>query len=554
MPLDPATPVIVGVGQVERRPDPEGADALADALSDRPEPVDLMVDAVRAAVEDCDGSVAGGAAPGGHRLLGRIQSLRVANPLSWQYENPALLVAEGLGVEPAQLMVTGTGGDNPQRMVNATALAIGRGELDVAVVVGADCVYTQAATRRHADRPLLPWTVQPASTLRPEPFGSDRRGTTEAEEERGLDLPIHVFPLFENALRAEAGRPLEEHRERIGSLWSGFSEVAAANPHAWLRQARTVEEITTPSAANRMIAYPYTKLMVANMQVDQGAALIMCSAGAARAAGIPEDRCVFPLAGADADDHWFLSHRLDFHSSPAVRLAGSAALALAGTAVEELGPVDLYSCFPSVVQIAAAELGLPSDDPGRPLTCTGGMTFAGGPGNNYGTHAVASMVGALRDRSGAGDAGGAGVRGLVTGLGWYLTKHSVGVYGTEPAGGSGSASGGGSGSAGAGRRLLPEGTRVEEAGGFAWADPQAAVSALPQCVPDADAEGEVTVETYSVAYARTGSPEKAVVACRTPEGRRAWANVEDPDQLAVLVTEEGCGRLGKLRAGIVDLS
>jgi len=545
MSLDPATPVIVGVGQVERRPDPEGTDALA--LADRPEPVDLMVDAVRAAVADCDGSAPGGAAPGGRRLLSRIQSLRVANPLSWQYENPALLVAEGLGVEPAQLMVTGTGGDNPQRMVNATALAIGRGELDVAVVVGADCVYTQAATRRHADRPLLPWTVQPASTLRPEVFGSDRRGTTEAEEERGLDLPIHVFPLFENALRAEAGRPLEEHRERIGSLWAGFSEVASANPHAWLRQARTVEEITTPGPDNRMIAYPYTKLMVANMQVDQGAALIMSSVGAARAAGIPEDRWVFPLAGADADDHWFLSHRLDFHSSPAVRLAGSAALALAGTAVEDLGPVDLYSCFPSVVQIAAAELGLPDDDPGRPLTVTGGMTFAGGPGNNYGTHAVATMVGALRARSGAG---GAGVRGLVTGLGWYLTKHSVGVYGTEPAG-SGSRAGSGSDLE---TRLLPEGTRVEETGGFAWADPQAAVAALPQCVPDADAEGEVTVETYSVAYSRTGSPEKAVVACRTPEGRRAWANVADPDQLAMLVTEEGCGRLGKLRAGIVDLS
>jgi hypothetical protein len=131
----------------------------------------------------------------------------------------------------------------------------------------------------------------------------------------------------------------------------------------------------------------------------------------------------------------------------------------------------------------------------------------------------------------------------------------VGVYGTEPMDGSAGESLGAGGSPGAGRPLLPEGTRVEEAAGFAWADPQAAVSALPQCVPDADAEGEVTVETYSVAYGRNGSPERAVVACRTPEGRRAWANVDDPDQLAVLVTEEGCGRLGKLRPdGIVDLT
>ncbi len=287
-----------------------------------------------------------------------------------------------------------------------------------------------------------------------------------------------------------------------------------------------------------MIAYPYTKLLTANMQVDQGAALILCSAAAARAAGVAEERWVFPLAGADADDHWFLSHRLDFHSSPAIRLAGASALALADTAVDELGPVDLYSCFPSVVQIAAGELGLPVDDPGRPLTVTGGMTFAGGPGNNYGTHAVASMVGALRADPGS--------RGLVTGLGWYATKHSVGVYGTDPPAAT---------VTDLEASRLPEGTGVEAAAGFAWADPQAAVGALPQCVPDADAEGEVTVETYSVAYGRTGSPERAVVACRTPEGRRAWANVDDPDQLAVLVTEEGCGRLGTLRpGGRVDLT
>ncbi|HEX3981306.1 MAG TPA: acetyl-CoA acetyltransferase [Acidimicrobiales bacterium] len=531
MTLDPHTPVIVGVGQVTNRPDADGTASLAD----RPEPIGLMVDAVRAAVEDCDGSPAGGTAPGGRRLLGRIQSLRVADPLSWAYVNPGLSVAEALGVEPAQLMVTTTGGNNPQSLVNATSLAIGRGELDVAVVVGADCVYTRTATRRHAERPLLPWTVQPADTLRPTVFGNDRRGVTEAEEERGLDLPIHVFPLFENALRAEAGRSLDEHRDRLGELWSRFSEVASSNPDAWLPQVRSAHDIAAVSDTNRMIAYPYTKLLTANMQVDQGAALILCSVAAARAAGVPEDRWVFPRAGADADDHWFLSHRLDFHSSPAIRLAGASALSLAGTAADEIAHVDLYSCFPSAVQIAAAELGLPLDDPDRSLTVTGGMTFGGGPGNNYGTHAVASMVGELRADPGS--------LGLVTGLGWYLSKHSVGIYGTEPAPDRADAT------------ALPDGTATEETAGFAWANSQAAVGALPQCSPDADATGEVTVETYSVAYERTGSPAGAVVACRTPEGRRSWASVTDPDQLAVLVTEEGCGRLGLLRGdGQVDLS
>jgi len=341
--------------------------------------------------------------------------------------------------------------------------------------------------------------------------------------------------LFENAVRAESGRTLPEHEAHIGGLWSRFSEVAATNPYAWLREPMTAEELTTVTESNRMIGYPYTKLLTANLQVDQGAAVILCSAAAAEAAGVPRDRWVFPLAGADAEDHWFLSHRADFHSSPAIRLAGAATLALAGTTIDEVGHVDLYSCFPSAVEIAAAELGLPDDDPDRPLTVTGGLTFAGGPGNNYGTHSLATMVGVLRADPGS--------TGLTTGLGWYVSKHSIGLYGTEPAGDRSAEPAG-----------IPDRTVVESASGFAWADPQGAVGSLPQCSPDADAQGEVTVETYSVPFGRAGSPERAVVACRTLDGRRAWAHVTDPDQLAVLVTEEGCGRLGTLRAdGEVDL-
>ncbi len=534
MSLDPATPVIVGVGQVTNRPGP----LRDEGLDERPEPVGLMVQAVEAALEDCDGSLAGGPAPAGRRLVAAAQSLRVVDPLSWQYVNPGLAVAEALGIEPTEILVTTTGGNNPQSLVSATSLAIGRGELDVAVLVGADCVYTQTAARRHPDRPVLPWTVQPPDTPPAGSFGNDRRGTTEAEEERGLDLPIHVFPLFENALRAEIGRSLDDHKLHIGRLWSHFSDVASANPNAWLRAARTATEIVTATDDNRMIAYPYTKLLTANMQVDQGAALIMCSVAAAQSAGIARDRWVFPQSGADADDHWFLSHRADFHSSPAIRLAGVTALTLAGAGVDEVAHVDLYSCFPSVVEIAATELGLPDDDPDRPLTVTGGLTFGGGPGNNYGTHAVATMVGVLRADPGS--------LGLVTGLGWYLTKHSLGIYGTEP----GPASKVGSGT----MASLPGDAECEAAGGFAWASPQRAVAALPQCSPDADARGEVTVETYSVSYDRGGAPARAVVACRTPDGRRAWANVTEPDQLALLVTEEGCGRLGTLRPdGLVDL-
>ena len=359
-----------------------------------------MVDAVRAAVEDCDGAGPGGTAPAGRRLLSRIQSLRVANPLSWHYENPGLLVAEALGIEPAQLMVTTTGGNNPQSLVNATALAIGRGELDVAVLVGADCVYTRAATRRHADRPLLPWTVQPPTPSGPRCSGTTGAGTTDAEEERGLDLPIHVFPLFENALRAEAGRvprrPPGPDRGAVVPVLGG----GGVQPLRLAGQARTAEEITEVVRGQ-----PDDRLPLHQAAHGQHAGGPRCGPHGVlggRGPGRRDRRGPLglpPGRGRRRRPLVPLPPRSTSTPRPAIRLAGSSALALAGTDVDEVAHLDLYSCFPSAVQIAAEELGLPDDDPARPLTVTGGLTFAGGPGNNYGTHAVASMVGGPAGRS-----------------------------------------------------------------------------------------------------------------------------------------------------------
>jgi acetyl-CoA C-acetyltransferase len=521
MALDPRTPVVVGVGQVTVRPD-AGTDP-----ADRPEPLELMAQALRAAGEDAAGARPGGPAGAGDALLRRADSIRVVVPFGWRSVNPPQLVAERLGFSaeraPRELMLTAVGGNNPQALMHDACGAISRGDLDVVLVTGAEALYTRAAARREPGKPPLNWASQPAEgTPEPVVFGTERAPATELEIARGIVLPISAYPLFENAWRAANGWTLAEHTARIGTLWSRFSEVAATNPHAWLPTRRTAEEITTPTAANRMVSFPYTKLCTANLQVDQGAAYIVCSVEAARAAGVAEDRWVFPLSGADAHDHWFISHRPELHRSPAIRLAGQAALALAGVGADDLGPIDLYSCFPAVVQMAANELGLPVDDPQRPLTLTGGLTFGGGPGNNYTSHGIAQLVGALRAAPGS--------VGLATGLGWYATKHSLGVYGSRPP-------------ADQGRH------------GFAWRDVQPEVDVLPQCTVDSAADGPVRVETYTVTFDREGQPERGIVACRTPGDQRTWGTITDPDTLASLCAEEGIGRAGTLAAdGVVTLA
>ncbi|HEY1830314.1 MAG TPA: acetyl-CoA acetyltransferase [Acidimicrobiales bacterium] len=511
MALDPRTPVVVGVGQVTIHPDPTTDPA------GRPEPVDLMAMALRAAAEDCTGAAPAGSTPAGDALIRRADSIRVVVPLGWRAINPALLVAERLGFNaedaPRELVLSAIGGNTPQALMHDACGSINRGELDVVMVTGAEAMYTRAASRRDPAKPPLTWASQPAEgTPEPTLFGIDKPGATDLEMSRGVILPINAYPLFENALRAARGWSLAEHAAHIGAIWSRFSQVAAANPYAWIRQARTATEIMEPSADNRMVSFPYPKLCTANMQVDQGAGYIVCSVEAARAAGVPEDRWVFPLSGADANDHWFISHRPELHRSPAIRLAGQAALELAGVGVDELGPIDLYSCFPAVVQMAAAELGLPDDDPARPLTMTGGLTFGGGPGNNYASHGIAQVVTALRAEP--------GTVGMATGLGWYATKHSIGLYGSRPP--------------------AHEGQRP-----FAWRDAQGDVDALPQCTVDSSYSGTVTVETYTVAFGREG-PERGIVACRTDDDSRAWGNIDDIDTLEMLCAEEGIGRTGTL--------
>ncbi|MGQ0466680.1 MAG: acetyl-CoA acetyltransferase [Sporichthyaceae bacterium] len=474
MNVHPRTPVVVGVAQTLRRPaDP------AEAT----EPIEQMVEALHLAAADSGA---------GHALLERADSIAVPKVVSWPYLDPASLVAARLGLSPTETVYCSDGGNTPQRLVNDATEAIVRGERDVVLLVGAEATYTRLAARKR--QAWLPWPKQ--TDAQPTRFvGETAPGLWEEERAAGLDLPVHVYPLFENALAAASGVDPTVHRAAISALWSEFSDVAARNPHAWTPRRVGADEIATPTAANRMVAWPYTKLMCANSATDQAAAVVLCSAEAADRAGVPRDRWVFPWSGADAHEHWFLSQRANLWTAPALRIAAATALDLAATTLEDLAHVDLYACFPAAVQIAAAELGLPLR--GDRLTVTGGNAFAGAPGNNFAMHAIAATVATLRAEESA--------RALVTGVGWWLTKHSVGIYGTHPP---------------------PTPFRREV--------PQGRVDALPNREIVGGYTGDMAVETFTVVYDRAGEPERAVIAGLTPTGNRVWGATTEPSTLHAL--------------------
>jgi acetyl-CoA C-acetyltransferase len=493
MPIDPRTPVIVGVGQaMQRTLDP------AEAV----EPVALLADAARGALADAGAAL-------------RVDTVAIAEIISWRYPDPGALLARAIGIEPRTTIVTTTGGNSPQMLVNRLGTAILAGEHDVVLLGGVECMYSRRRARRIDPKAWLDWT-QADDPPCPNVVGDARPGSSQYEMAHRALAPTQVYPLLETAIRHAEGHDVATHQRAIGDLWSHLAAVAATNPHAWSPTAYTADEIRTQSPENRMVCFPYTKRMCANLDVDQAAALVLCSYEAAVAAGVAKDRMVFPQAGADAHDHYFVTEREALGASTAIGIAGRAALDAAGVGLDDVARFDLYSCFPSAVQLALASLGLRGPDRGdtRPISVTGGLPYAGGPGNNYVGHSIAAMVDACRTDPAS--------FGLVTALGWYATKHSVGLYASSP-----------------------------PAAGFRAVDPgrtQRAVDAGPRREPAGLVDGPGVVEATSVAFDRDGAPTIGILSVLRDDGRRALANSSDADALLAMCDDAWEGRTVTLRA------
>jgi acetyl-CoA C-acetyltransferase len=479
-------PVIVGVGEGLDRPTD-----LARAL----EPLALM----EAALRDADADAGGG-------FLARIASLDVVNQLSWRYADAAGELCARLDIAPARAVYGPVGGESPVRFLHEAALRIARGEAEVCAVVGAEAQWS--VNKARAAGIDLPWTPKPPTT-----GGGPRIEVHPLALKLGVFLPVSVYPFYENAAAHHWGQTPRQALAESGALWSAYAAVAAGQPNAWIKTAFTPDQITTPRPDNRPIAWPYTKLMVANMQVNQGAAVILTSLAAARAVGIPDDRLVFVWGGAAARERGDYLQRDHYHGS----VAQDAVLeAVGGRAPDGFDALELYSCFPCVPKMARRTLGLPED---VTPTVTGGLTFFGAPMNDYMTHAAVAMTRRLRE----------GGTGLLYGQGEFVTKHHGLVLADRPA---------------------PDGGRaLEDVSVQATAD--ARRGAVPAFVEAAT--GQAVLETHTVLYDRDGAPTHGVAIVRTTDGARALARVpaDDVDTLAALTDPDAfaIGRTGTLRAG-----
>ena len=464
---DDRIPVIVGIGEISDRPA-----EIAQGL----EPLALLEAALKRAAEDA-----------GAPLLAEIDSLDIVNFLSWRYDAPENLLAERIGAKPNHNYYGPVGGESPIRYLHEAAQRIARGESKVAAICGAESQGT--ATKAARAKIDLPWT----------PFAHSveeaKRGAAYQKPlavTLGVFRPVTVYPLYESATSAHWGQTPREAMAESGELWARYSAVAETNPQSWMKRAVSAETITTPSPDNRLIAWPYTKLMVANPTVNMGGALIMTSLAHARALGIAESKMIHIHGGASAEGKRDYLDRDQFTESHAQTAVLQSVMDLVGGDGTAFDAIELYSCFPCVPKMARRTLGL-----GRDVmpTVTGGLTFFGAPLNTYMTHAACAMVRKLRD--------GAKL-GLLYGQGGFVTKHHAIVL-----------------SRSAPTQPLLQDTSV-----------QAAADAASHTAPSFTAEpsGQGKVEAFTVLYGANAAPEFGVVMLRTDNNQRTLARVPVSDE------------------------
>ncbi len=487
-------PIIIGIGQVTHR-----ERIIGDSLS----ALDLAAKAIHACVEDT----------GCEDILKHVDSLSVVNISTESMNYPEERLCRMLGISPAVRELSAIGGNTPQWLVNRAADKLASGEIKMALLVGGEAIYRDKNLREIYANGFWDDVLHDLQ-FKPSVVGDARLGSTPHENLYELDHARNAYPLFENALRDRLGMSLSEHRRFMSDYFKALAKAAEGNPLAWFNQGKKTDgDVTVPTEKNPIFNFPYTKYMNPNPAVNQAAALLVTDTETARKLSVPLDKWVYIHGGAESHDKWFLSERMNFYSSPAIRMNVEESLHYAGLTLPDISFYDLYSCFPCAVTIAALEIGLDLDHL-PPLSITGGLPYFGGPGSNYAMHSIAHAVMRLRKNREQ--------YGLVTALGWYLTKHAVGIYsGMEP-------------------KKVWDRTSMKPI--------QDAIDAMPTHAFCEKPNGPLTIETYTVLHDVDKQGPTAVIAGKLDSGERCLATSGKDYELAFrMENEEFLGVRGFVR-------
>jgi acetyl-CoA C-acetyltransferase len=477
------TPIIVGAGQyVEREAGPTS-------------PMGIASRAAQAAVDAC----------GGSDVAAAIDTVAVVKIFSdsakmWATDqgrsnNPPQSVAKAIGANPESRIYSVTGGNVPQSFLIEFFADLAAGKRSAVLLAGSEAIRNQRNAKRNNLQ--LNWDEEYDEPLEDRGFG--QFVANNQERFNGMVMPLFYYVLIEEARRQKLGLDLEAYRQQLGQMQAAFSAIAAENPYSQFAGSQSAEEILGAEPLSHL----YTKRMIAQDSVNQGAALVLTTVGKARDLGIPESNWVY-MHGAAEGMEVDLSIRPDPSTSAMAELVSDRALAMAGKTIDDISLIDIYSCFPCAVTAVTDHLGLPTDG-SRALTLTGGLPYFGGPGNNYSMHGLAEMWSQIRADENA--------YGFIHANGGVLSKHASGVFSCQP-------------------------SDVD------WANADTAISpdVLERKEQIAD-PGCGKVIAYTVNYHK-GEPAQGIVLCETDEGKR-FVSCTAPGDIATveaMLNEEPAGR------------
>ena len=387
--------VVIGVSAIQQKGDFENLD---EALL-------LMDQAVKEALSDS----------GNKSVKDNIDEIRIPKGF-WRYRDPGKWIAKNNDFQGIPTTYVTKIGVLQQNLINEACLKIENGEINASIILGGEARYKQLRSviekKEYFETKL---DENPDFYIKAK---EDLYGDGELEELGAM--AVGYYATMETAIRKNDDEKIEEHQNNIASMYEEFSKVASNNEDAWLDHPYSKKEILETSKKNKMLAYPYNKLHCTSWNVNQSAALIICSEELADKLEIDNKKRVYPISSSENNHMIAIQQRPKLYESIGMIYAAKSVNKMMEKLDIRLDAYDLYSCFPAAVKMFSKSLELGSE---IPKTITGSMPYAGGPLNSFVIHSTVKMIQKIRALE---------VRhGLVTGVSGMMTKQSFCVWGKE---------------------------------------------------------------------------------------------------------------------------
>ena len=387
--------VVIGVSAIQQKDDFENLD----------EALFLMDQAVKEALSDS----------GNKSIKDHIDEIRIPKGF-WRYRDPGKWIAKNNDFKTIPTTYVTKIGVLQQNLINEACLKIENGEINASIILGGEARYKQLRSviekKEYFETKL---DENPDFYIKAK---EDLYGDEELEELGAM--AVGYYATMETALRKNDNENIEEHQNNIASMYEEFSKVASNNEDAWLDHPYSKKEILETSKKNKMLAYPYNKLHCTSWNVNQSAALIICSEELANKLEIDNKKRVYPISSSENNHMIAIQQRPKLYESLGMIYAAKSINKMMEQLDIRLDAYDLYSCFPAAVKMFSKSLELGSE---LPKTITGSMPYAGGPLNSFVIHSTVKMIQKIRALEAR--------HGLVTGVSGMMTKQSFCVWGKE---------------------------------------------------------------------------------------------------------------------------